>query len=203
VRPVDASDVERLVLLHREWFPVRYGDDFYSSLTHNPASHEPVFAMVAVRASDNEVVGAITAQIYKEWQVEDANLVSFSFSDQEVMYITTLGVIPEYRQRGIATRLLDTLLEFCNGARRSVKAAYLHVLTTNYVAIGFYEKHKFARLRVLRAYYEIEDSLQDSYLYILYLNNGRPPGYGNILEFCHGKVGQAHQFVTSVLNWFC
>jgi len=203
IRPIEPVDVERIVLLHREWFPVKYADDFYTNLTHNLSSSTPTFAIVAVRTEDEEVVGALTAQIFKEWQAEDTNLLSFSLADHELMYITTLGVTQEYRKRGIATMLLDSLLEFCMTQRHSIKAVYLHVLTTNDAALGFYEKQKFVRARKLDAYYDIDGRLLDSFLYILYLNNGQPPGRGNILDFCYWKVGQVHQMAYSMLSWFC
>jgi hypothetical protein len=71
------------------------------------------------------------------------------------------------------------MLQFCEAERPSVNAIYLHVLTANSGAIKFYEKHKFICMRKLIAYYDLGDYSLDSFLYILYINNGLPPGsYG-------------------------
>jgi hypothetical protein len=55
------------------------------------------------------------------------------------------------------------------------KAVYLHVLTTNYVALRFYERHKFRLFRYLPCYYAIQGRQKNGYLYVLYINGGKPP----------------------------
>jgi len=175
-------------------------------MAHNPVSPDPAstspitFAMAAVKISNNEVIGVITGQVCKEWQVEDTDLLSFKFNEQELMYITTLGVIDEYRKKGIATILLKKLVEFCETERPSINAIYLHVLTTNYAAIKFYEKHTFTCVRKLLNYYDLGDHSLDSFIYIMYINEGLPPGsFGHALDYGFGQISQ---FIYSTLNWF-
>ena len=55
------------------------------------------------------------------------------------------------------------------------KAVYLHVLTTNYVALRFYERHKFRLFRYMPCYYAIKGQQKNGYLYVLYINGGKPP----------------------------
>ena len=55
------------------------------------------------------------------------------------------------------------------------KAVYLHVLTTNYVALRFYERHKFRLFRYMPCYYAIKGRQKNGYLYVLYINGGKPP----------------------------
>ena len=58
----------------------------------------------------------------------------------QVGYILSLGVCQTYRKQGIASLLLDQLISYLNNnPSNSVKALYLHVLTTNTQAITFYE----------------------------------------------------------------
>eukprot|EP00026_Physarum_polycephalum_P014523 Phypoly_transcript_15047.p1 GENE.Phypoly_transcript_15047~~Phypoly_transcript_15047.p1 ORF type:complete len:230 (+),score=21.68 Phypoly_transcript_15047:3-692(+) len=200
VRPITDVDLDRIRPLHEEWFPVKYDNDFYATMAHNTSSFPVTFAMAAVKAETGEVIGVITGQVNKEWQVEDTELLSFKFREQELMYITTLGVIDLYRKQGIATLLLKTMLDFCEIERPSVSAIYLHVLTTNSHAIKFYEKHKFTCLRKLAAYYEIGENSMDSFLYIMYINDGLPPGSsGNALDYGYDQMSQ---LFYSALGWF-
>ena len=108
---------------------------------------------------------------------EDQGLLSFHVSKEaQVAYILTLGVVKSERRNGTATHLLNKLIHHLT--RRDEKkclAIYLHVLTTNTVAISFYEKHNFQRHLYLPLYYSIEGSSRDGYSYVLYINNGRAP----------------------------
>lgn len=61
----------------------------------------------------------------------------------DIGYILSLGVHRKHRRNGIASLLLDALINHLTTAeRQSVKAIFLHVLTTNQPAILFYEKRR-------------------------------------------------------------
>jgi ribosomal protein S18 acetylase RimI-like enzyme len=112
-------------------------------------------------------------------------------------YILTLCVNPQYRRRGLGkyfaelidlrlAAMLITRLVSTVSTISSCKALYLHVLSTNFPAISFYERMKFDKLKLLRVnklswfdlmqgYYFIDLKWCDSYLYVKYINGGRPP----------------------------
>ena len=76
----------------------------------------------------------------------------------------------------IASLLLDSLLSHLSTKERSnCKAAYLHVLSTNIVALKFYERRNFAAHSFLPYYYSIQGKPRDGYSYVLYINGGQPP----------------------------
>ncbi|VEU35730.1 unnamed protein product [Pseudo-nitzschia multistriata] len=113
----------------------------------------------------------------------------------EVFYIMTLGVVGEYRKRGLASYLVERALEDQIGAaaatehsdgkqpdgtalsngtkgtdpteatRPPCETAYLHVIVDNEAAIKFYEKLGFVRLREIAGYYTIRDEKHASFLY--------------------------------------
>lgn len=56
-------------------------------------------------------------------------------------------------------------------------ALFLHVLTTNQAAIIFYEKRKFRYHSFLPYYYSIKGRSRDAFLYVNYLNGGRPTNF--------------------------
>jgi len=242
-RLVYPDDLVIVKKLHYEWFPIKYGDEFYTPLFQE-AGYSTIqtgrsYAIAAVNSTDT-IVGLLTAQCMKEYLCEDAGLLKFSFGDQDVVYITTLGVVSEYRGRGIATRLLEDLITKCTLVDKpahttkptpenrsittcnttpntsnfpwfssllpppphphAVKAIYLHVLTTNNPAIHFYEKSKFMKLRMVPYFYEIDNESHDSYLYILYLNDGHPPSLPNLLGIVQNKLSCMQQAASSA--WF-
>lgn len=64
----------------------------------------------------------------------------------------TIGVLVEYRCRGIGRRLLDVFL--ANAAKKpDVKVVYLHVQTSNAAALSFYGAAGFETLGKLENYY--------------------------------------------------
>ena len=60
----------------------------------------------------------------------------------QVTYILSLGVFKEFRRLGVASLLLDTLISYLR-AETDCKAIYLHVLSSNQVAIDFMKKDIF------------------------------------------------------------
>lgn len=68
------------------------------------------------------------------------------------MAIDIPGVVRSFRRSGVATMLLDVLINHLSGPvvqlphEHRVKAIFLHVLTTNNEAIHFYEKRRYVTL---------------------------------------------------------
>ena len=77
--------------------------------------------------------------------------------------------------------MLHALIER-NILDKHCKALYLHVLASNEPAIQFYEKNKFQRRKYLQNYYLFDEKWHDAFLYVLYVNNGKPPRFG--YPFC-------------------
>lgn len=113
----------------------------------------------------------------------------------EVGYILSLGVHRKHRRNGIGSLLLDSLINHLTTAERtSVKAIFLHVLSTNQAAILFYEKRRYVFFlffllfsfkinRIFRFhlhsflpyYYNIRGKGKDGFTYVTYINGGHPP----------------------------
>ncbi|RWS14161.1 hypothetical protein B4U79_07773 [Dinothrombium tinctorium] len=170
LRPDDVPTVRQLC---KEWFPIAYPNTWYEDITSNPR----FYALAATLHV--QIVGLIVAEIKQQLKcnVEDQGLLSKQFSKlTPVAYILTLGVVKEYRRNGIATLLLDNLIDHLTNTAKDTKAVYLHVLTTNIVAIRFYEKRQFRKHLCLPLYYYIDgEGWKDGYSYVLYINGGQPP----------------------------
>lgn len=133
----------------------------------------------------------IVAEIkpYSKCNHEDLGLLCKGLEKtSKVAYILTIGVVQQWRRHGIATIMLEKLIEnlTINPLLEDCKAIYLHVLTTNTVAMRFYEKSNFRRHRFLPLYYMINTAACDGYCYVLYINGGLPPItiIGRISQLC-------------------
>lgn len=68
-----------------------------------------------------------------------------------------IGVLPEFRKRGIAVGLLSELLG--KMSERGAAKCFLEVRSRNAPAIALYEKCGFQRISVRRGYYSDDDAL--------------------------------------------
>ena len=64
----------------------------------------------------------------------------------------TIGVLPAYRRRGIASFLLDYILEDAS-KNKTILEVYLHVQTTNDEARNFYLQKGFVMMGTIKDYY--------------------------------------------------
>jgi len=148
--------------LCQEWFPIDYPLSWYEDIT----SSTRFFALAAVY--NLAIIGLIVAEIKPYRNVNKEVIANMSDSDElytrlsgfpmqdkgilpdsmgrsaDVGYILSLGVHRSHRRNGIGSLLLDALMNHLTTAERhSVKAIFLHTLTTNQPAIFFYEKRRY------------------------------------------------------------
>ena len=67
-------------------------------------------------------------------------------------YINNIAVSPSYRRRGVASALMDRLIDSARGL--SLAFLTLEVRCGNHAAISLYEKYGFERVGLRRGYYE-------------------------------------------------
>eukprot|EP00291_Cryptomonas_curvata_P001898 CAMPEP_0172193050 /NCGR_PEP_ID=MMETSP1050-20130122/24718_1 /TAXON_ID=233186 /ORGANISM="Cryptomonas curvata, Strain CCAP979/52" /LENGTH=230 /DNA_ID=CAMNT_0012868521 /DNA_START=138 /DNA_END=827 /DNA_ORIENTATION=- len=200
-RTLKASDRQELIDLHQQCFPVHYESQFYDKaldgrlwscvaminalgddatpLDARARGHSPrptvanlSYADPASHRGGEELAAAIISQISPQGEFEDAVLHERDPA-HHVAYICTLGVCPAFRKHGLATRLLAQLVAHVE-SEPHVKALALHVLTTNEVALRFYEGNGFRRLRLLPGFYTIGGRACDAYLYARHFHGGAP-----------------------------
>jgi len=84
------------------------------------------------------------------------------------LHINNVAVREEYRRRGVATALLNRILE--SGKRLHAKAAFLEVRAGNAVAQGLYKSCGFQLIGRRRRYYS--EPLEDALIMSLGLSDG-------------------------------
>jgi ribosomal-protein-alanine N-acetyltransferase len=125
---LDIDDVPEVMAVDRLCFRSPWSENAYQSELKNSV------AFYLVARCDGAIVGFAGA-----WLVMDE------------AHITTLGVHPEYRGRGIGERLFAEIL--AEAIRRGVQHASLEVRESNESARRLYEKYGFAPVARRRGYY--------------------------------------------------
>ncbi|XP_065361436.1 N-alpha-acetyltransferase 60 [Calliphora vicina] len=205
--PDDLTEVRTLC---QDWFPIDYPLSWYEDIT----SSSRFFSLAAVY--NLAIIGLIVAEIkpYRNLNKEDKGILPDSMGKTaDIGYILSLGVHRKHRRNGIGSLLLDALINHLTTAeRQSVKAIFLHVLTTNQPAILFYEKRRFNLHSFLPYYYHIRGKGQrDGFTYVTYINGGHQPWtlldhikhYASKLR----RTGEVFKWfsarIRQVIRWIC
>ncbi|KAM7463557.1 hypothetical protein LguiA_031678 [Lonicera macranthoides] len=199
-RPIGPSDLEVLEKIHCELFPIRYEPEFF----HNVVNGRNIVSWGVVDRSrpngqSDELIGFVTTRLVqaKECEIDDLLRFDTSRSDHTLVYILTLGVVESYRNFGIATTLIQEVINYASNIR-TCRAVYLHVISYNNPAIYLYKKMSFQCVRRLHSFYFINGHHYDSYLFIYYINGGRSPcsplwlgeSFGPSSELCRRHVSE-------------
>lgn len=176
-RPIRPSDLDVLRELHEALFPVKYETEFFLNVVHGHG----IISWAAVDTSragclHDEIVGFVTTRVVSTAEVDTTGMLGYELANAEkdLVYILTLGVIKSYRNLGIASSLIHRVLDYASTIP-TCRAVYLHVISYNVNAISFYKKNSFRCLQKLQNFYYISEHHFDAYLYIYYVNGGRPP----------------------------
>uniref|UniRef100_V5IAB5 N-alpha-acetyltransferase 60 n=1 Tax=Anoplophora glabripennis TaxID=217634 RepID=V5IAB5_ANOGL len=101
------DDLDEVRALCQDWFPIEYPFYWYEEIT---SSTSRFYSLAAVYG--HQIIGLIVAEIkpHANLNEEDTGILAKSFTDADVAYILSLGVLKQYRRNGIASLLLDSLL---------------------------------------------------------------------------------------------
>lgn len=175
---VNEEYIHQLDHLHKEFFPVEYGDLFFQYIRRGELRTLNCLAMLPDK-SDNPVpqekeyiVGCL---VYK---VKDFDTSQLSYWEQTKLmfkkkkysaHIYTLGVVHEFRGTGLAQNLFSKFLELeCKP--NQIKHLFLDCASYNKSALKFYQKAGFLALKRTQNYYHIFGKDYDSIQMGLYLD---------------------------------
>lgn len=185
------EDYVEIANLHREWFPLKYNKSFYESVLkcndledldfldlnkkENTRSNEEIVSIGVYIKIDNKeyLIGCITSEIASDayfkymfnCELENSNdIYNIPFYDYNFnfSYIMTIGVIDEFRKKGISKMLIKKLIEKIQNKYTNCKGLFLHVIEHNLTAIKFYESLEFVKGRTFYNYYNINSSLYNA-----------------------------------------
>ena len=165
LRDGDQNEVKTLC---HDCFPIEYPDTWYNDIVQS----KEYFALAACNVNTEKIIALIVAKVFPLGSCNhyEQKILHKTFSlTTSVCYILILGVTKEYRRQGLATRLLQNLLNMLY-KYETCKAVYLHVLYSNKQAIKFYQSNLFQYRLHLPYYYFIKDEHLDAYCFVRYTN---------------------------------
>ncbi len=139
VQDFEPKYLDEVVRINWTCLPENYDNSFFMDIYyHFPRSF--VIAKVG-----EKVVGYIMCR------VETGFSEKKRFSLTRKGHIVSVAVLPEYRNRGVASSLLERAM----GALKEYRATevFLEVRVSNKVAIGLYERFNFTTAREIAGYY--------------------------------------------------
>ena len=151
IEPITSITLRGFQLLITSILPIHYPNHFYSNLISN-SDHRSISRIAAW--DDNTVVGGICCRVEPIIPNPSPDLYNTPTPYQSELYIQALAVKSAYRQLGIASALLETVLEEAvSGKYGSVVSVYAHVWESNDEAAKFYGQRGFAIGEVQQGYY--------------------------------------------------
>jgi len=159
---INGSNVEELRKINTACFPVQYQPSFYRNIVEGGDNGLCKFAYV-----NEVVVGAVCCRIEPLGNGGAAKKADDGTEHRDHdcgqrIYIMTLGVLASYRNRGIGTKLIQSVLEHYDankdGDYAAVKSICLHVQISNKDAMNFYmERFGFTKGPMIKNYYRRVD----------------------------------------------
>lgn len=136
IREMTINDLDQVMLIEKESFNEHWKrKDFEYEINEN------AFSNMVVYEEEKKILGILGYYIL--------------FDDAQ---ITTIATLKEARGRGIATKLMEYLIDDCNKKQCSVLS--LEVRESNLKAQNLYRKFDFIEMNVRKGYYEDgEDAL--------------------------------------------
>ncbi|KAL3133406.1 hypothetical protein ABBQ38_007274 [Trebouxia sp. C0009 RCD-2024] len=176
-RPIVPQDLPDLRSAHEALFPIDYESHFYECVIYN---RDQIFSWAAVSRDPTlqheRLIGFVTARTFRLYDCSIADracmgLESRLLDQEDIIYILTLGVTEQFRHLGVASQLIQKVIQYAKG--RLCRSVYLHVIDYNEAALNLYAANKFEVLATLRNFYHIDTGRQpdpertsyDAYLY--------------------------------------
>ena len=130
IRKMTIDDLDQVMIIEKEAFNEHWKrKDFEYEIDKNEFSHMYVYE------ENEKILGIIGYYIL--------------FDDAQV---TTIAVLKEAREKNIATKMMEFMIESCN--KMMCSQLSLEVRKSNQKAINLYKKFDFIEMNIRKAYYE-------------------------------------------------
>ena len=130
------DNLDEVYEIDKESFPVPWSKESFEEELKN------ILSTYLVAKIDDKVVGYIGS-----WMVIDE------------CHITNIAVHPDYRRQGIANKLVEELLKYCN--EHGISYILLEVRINNLSAQNLYKKFGFTSDGIRKGYYKNPDGTYD------------------------------------------
>jgi len=178
---LDTELLEQLKILHKEWFPVTYGDEFWSEIARGSlrlflAIYPGEF--LDSKTESDYIIGAIVYKVCdpKREYLTFFDYISLFIKKYMAIHIYTLGVAKSLRRKGIGDLLMREFFSFINDdMEERVSLIHLDVVEYNNSALLYYRKHGFRQLKYFPHHYNLFGKYYGCSRMVLYLNRFKAP----------------------------
>ncbi|KAL0249671.1 hypothetical protein GEMRC1_004900 [Eukaryota sp. GEM-RC1] len=164
IRPCTPDDIVAVEKLHNVSLPVHYPSQFFKSLPHSYVSYVAVLhskvvaSFVCELRSDHPSMSNLPSPycpLYRYSVLSQqfwATCMRKLFGNRrKLLYVMTLVVSKHYQRQGIASAMMNRILELCPSL--GSEGVFLHSALENYKARMFYQKAGFQEVTILRNFY--------------------------------------------------
>lgn len=132
-RDIVTSDIDQVREIHKILYPIDYEEKYFQDASRKIGFHgKPLKAIIVEDTEANKIIGFIFYQFLNPDECDQDNL--FFMEPPEVCYILIIGLLPEYQDKGIGRKLVNSCLEDC--LRREscgcVRVLLLHAIMLSY-----------------------------------------------------------------------
>lgn len=140
IRQASEADLVSVININRVCLPENYTYFFFQTILRN---YPKTFLVAEV---DGKIVGYIMCRV-------ERILSKFErFKFKKAGHVISIAVLPEYRNRGIASSLLGKAMDALKN-EYGCEEVFLEVRVSNSPAISLYEKLGFSKVSTSRRYY--------------------------------------------------
>ena len=230
-KPLSKENIEETKLLHKEWFPIKYSDNFFEKIFNK--NNYWYFTIGAfynfVDEKKNEKKEILLGLALCEWTYisdyfikhtspqtirEICRTINFNeevqsyikCEDYRCLYIMTIGVLDEYRRMNIGSKLLNEIINEALTDNLCV-GVYLDVVYYNKVAIKFYEKNNFKKVSYIKNYYNINGGKYDCDVFLRIFTRKEKDDFrkrhrNSLQKFCFYFINIPFDFIIKIILFF-
>jgi ribosomal protein S18 acetylase RimI-like enzyme len=168
---VSSAELDEIRLLHTEWFPVAYHEDFFESIVSGTGfgGGDVVTVVATIGTYSRQIVGLITIAVKRNEKqynpTADLCPALKIEGNSTTAYILTLGVIDELRGKGVGRKLLDAGIRKISETDSFCRVIFLHVIEYNEAAKKFYLREKFIEFKKYSEFYFFDGKVFDGVLF--------------------------------------
>jgi ribosomal protein S18 acetylase RimI-like enzyme len=166
---INNDNIEQLKKINQACFPVAYADTFYTDMANNAKGVKQDENLCKFAYCNGFAVGAICTRIENIADTINPTTTTTTTTlsgttQRQCLYIMTLGVLAPYRNHGIGTKLVQSVIDYIQNEKvtptsgkkiNTIDEIKLHVQTSNTDAIQFYcTKFGFEKGELIENYYK-------------------------------------------------
>ena len=189
-KPLTKQDIEETKNLHKEWFPIKYSDEYFNTIFNSKEGK--YFSIGAFYNIINEetkekkeiIIGLALCEwivgsdyFFKVFGKESALEISkninyieevysyLKYDDYHCIYIMTIGVLDEFRKMKIGSNIVERIINIGLSDKLCI-GIFLDVIYYNYSAIKFYKRNEFKKVKTNKNYYNLSGTKYDAHVFL-------------------------------------